>query len=40
MSGTTVHVIPLLVGLVMLAAMVWLVVLGVRRYRRHLRRNS
>jgi hypothetical protein len=39
MTSVNVHIIPLLFGLLILAAIVWLVFYGVRRYHRHLHRH-
>jgi hypothetical protein len=35
----TVHIIPLLFGLLILAAIIWVVLLAVRRYHRYLHRH-
>jgi len=35
----TAHIVPLIFTLLILAAIVWLVALGVRRYHRYLHRN-
>jgi hypothetical protein len=39
MSGVTVHLLPLLILLLVLAAIVWLVLSGVSRWHRHLHRH-
>jgi hypothetical protein len=38
-TGVNVHILPLLLSLLIVAAIIWLVLVGVRKYHRHLHRH-